>query len=183
MNRIQDHMTCARRALRSTVVALALVLAGVTGGCGAYSFSGATIPSHIETIAIPIVDDRSTSPFTTLDRDLTDLLVDRFVNQTRLSLTTNEADADALLDVRIQRYTNEPTTVRGDERASVNRISLNVQVEYVDQVNDESFVSRSFTTNSDYDPVEEGIEGEEDAVQRAISNLADDIFTEATSNW
>lgn len=180
---LTGNRTHIHRSLSAVLLATLLGITGLLGGCGAYSFSGATIPSDIETIAIPTVDDRSTSPFPALDADLTDLLIDRFVNQTRLSLTTNDADADALLDVRIQRYTNQPTTVRGDERASANRVSIDVQVEYLDQVNDEPFLSRSFTGNSDYDPVEEDIQGEEDASRRALENLADDIFTEATSNW
>ncbi|PEN05798.1 hypothetical protein CRI93_11895 [Longimonas halophila] len=169
------------RAVRASVLVLALSL--WLGGCGAYSFSGATIPSDIETIAIPIVDDRSTSPFSSLSNDLTDLLVQRFVNQTRLSLSTDNAGADARLDVVVRRYTNEPTTVGGDERATANRVTITVDVEYLDQVNDEVFLSRSFSGSSDYSPVEDGLEGNEAAAQRALTDLADNIFAQATSNW
>lgn len=168
-------------ATRASVLVLALSL--WLGGCGAYSFSGATIPSDIETIAIPIVEDRSTSPFPSLSNDLTDLLVQRFVNQTRLSLSTDNAGADARLDVVVQRYTNEPTTVGGDERATANRVTITVEVEYLDQVNDEVFLSRSFSGSSDYSPIEDDLEGSEAATQRALTDLADNIFAQATSNW
>ena len=162
---------------------LVLMLSFGMSGCGAYSFSGATIPSDIETIAIPLVDDRSTSPFSALGNDLTDLLIDRFVNQTRLSLTTDDANADARLNVIIQGYSNEPTTVGANERATANRVTINVQVEYLDQVNDEVFLSRSFSGSSDYSPANDDIQGSEEATQRALSDLADDIFSQATSNW
>ena len=173
----------AARTERRAVPLLVLFLCWCLGGCGAYSFSGATIPSDIETIAIPIVDDRSTSPFSSLGSDLTDLLVNRFVNQTRLSLSTDNANADARLDVVVQRYTNEPTTVGGDERATANRVTITVQVEYLDQVNDEVFLSRSFSGSSDYSPLNDDLQGSEEATQRALEDLADSIFSQATSNW
>lgn len=173
----------AAPAPRLGPAALLLLMSLWWGGCGAYTFSGATIPSDIETIAIPIVDDRSTSPFSSLANDLTDRLVDRFVNQTRLSLSTNNTGADARLNVVLQRYTNEPTTVGGDERATANRVTITVEVEYLDQVNDEVFLSRSFSGSSDYSPIEDGLEGNEAATQRALDDLADRIFAQATSNW
>ncbi|MFO8232776.1 MAG: LptE family protein [Longimonas sp.] len=162
---------------------LVLLLCLSMSGCGAYSFSGATIPSEIETISIPLVDDRSTNPFPALGNDLTDLLVDRFVDQTRLSLTTDDANADARLNVVVQRYSNEPTTVGADERATANRVTIEVQVEYLDQVNDEEFMSRSFTGSSDYSPDDDDVQGSEEAAQRALTDLADDIFSQATSDW
>ncbi|SHK66681.1 LptE family protein [Rhodothermus profundi] len=153
------------------------------GGCAYYSFTGASIPSHLQTIAIPLVEDRSTSPFTNLDQQLTDLLIERFVNQTRLTLEPDLEAADALLAVRIERYTNEPTAIGGAERAERNRVTITVSVRYVDQVNDQVLLQRSFSAFEEYDPVAQGLAGEEEAARLVLRNLADDIFTAATSNW
>ena len=87
---------------------LALLL---LNGCGYYSFTGATLPEHLNTVAIPLAEDNSLSPLTTLDEALTELLVTRFVRQTRLSLETSEDDADAVLTATIDRYTSAPTSV------------------------------------------------------------------------
>jgi len=162
---------------------LVLVMSISMSGCGAYSFSGATIPSDIETISIPLVDDRSTNPFPSLSGDLTDLLIEQFVDRTRLSLTTDDANADARLNVVVQRYTNEPTTVGADERATANRVTVDVEVEYVDQVNDEVMLSRSFSGSSEYSPTNDDVQGSEEATQRALRDLAESIFSQATSNW
>lgn len=152
-------------------------------GCAYYSFTGASIPSHLQTIAIPLVEDRSNSPFTNLDQQLTELLIERFVNQTRLTLEPNPTAANALLAVRIDRYTNEPTAIGGAERAERNRVTIMVTVRYVDQVNDQVLLERSFSAFEDYDPVAQGVAGEEEAARLVLRNLADDIFTAATSNW
>lgn len=164
--------------------ALALLLIGslLLGGCAFYSFTGATIPGHLNTIAVPLASDRTDGPLPTLDETLTQQVIAQFVNQTRLQLTSSEADADALLDLRIEQYSNTPTAV-GDERAARNRVSLTVAVRYVDQVNDEELLEQSFTGSEEYDPIELGPAGEEEAARAALDIIAQDIFTAATSNW
>ena len=162
---------------------LGLTLALALTGCGYYSFTGATIPEQLNTIAVPLAENNAVSPVATLDQDLTELLINRFVGQTRLSLEQTEPEADAVLNTSIQRYTNEPTSVSGDERATRNRVTLTVAVEYLDQTADEPLLQRTFTGFSEYDPIAEGLSGEEQAAQAALENIADDIFTAATSNW
>lgn len=148
-----------------------------------YGFSGATIPSHLETIAIPIAEDNTSSPVPTLDRDLTNLLTEQFVDRTSLSLENSEADADAVLSARIRGYSNQPTGVSGDERATRNRVQIDVQIRYQDQVNDSTMVNQTFSGSENYDPNESGLNGERQAARIAIEQVAEDIFTTATSNW
>ncbi len=167
---------------------LALLLLGfmpALSGCSYYSFTGATVPAHLRTIAIPLVEDRSLSTQTALDDRLTRLLVDRFVGQTRLSLAPDPDNADAVLTVVIERYTNEATAVGGQERTTRNRVSINVQVIYEDRVEEKELMRRTFSGFEEYDPFdpEKGLAGEDDAAAAALEKIADDIFTAATSNW
>lgn len=150
-------------------------------GCGYYSFSGATVPDHIGTIAIPQVEDNSISTFAGLDEQMTQLLIHRFVRQTRLSLEPRDEVADALLQVVITRYVNSPTSVSGDERATRNRVTITVNVTYNDQVEDKPFLNRTFSSFEDYDPFDPA--SEEEAAAASLEKIADDIFTAATSNW
>jgi len=162
----------------------ALLILGIGGtGCVFYSFSGATIPSHLETIAIPIAQDNTANPINTLGRDLTNVLTDEFIGRTRLSLNNNETDADIVLSARIVRYRNEPTGVSGQDQATTNSVQIRVQARYQDQVNDSTMVDEAFTGTAEYDPTEAAIQGERDAAQLALERLAEDIFTTATSNW
>ncbi|NBB84943.1 MAG: hypothetical protein GVY12_01810 [Bacteroidetes bacterium] len=170
----------ARPILRGLIFTL---VASLSAGCAYYSFSGATIPSQLNTVAVPLAVDNTISPVNTLDQDLTDLLTDRFVGQTRLELQTNEQQADAVLTARIQAYENAPTSVSGDERASRNRVTIRVAATYYDQVEDQEMLSQTFSSFGEYDPAQSGLDGERSAAQEALENIADDIFTAATSNW
>jgi hypothetical protein len=162
------------------VLLMMLVTAGA-GGCAYYSFTGATIPEHLATVAIPLVEDNTVSTVTGLDDELTRLLVDRFVRQTRLGLQTNESGADALLEVIITRYVNQPTSVSGQEQATRNRVTITAQVSYRDQVKDAELVARTFSAFEEYDPLDPT--QEETAAYAALEKIADDVFTAATSNW
>jgi hypothetical protein len=165
------------------VSGMLLVLATSLTGCMYYGFSGASIPSHLETIAIPIAEDNTSSPVPSLGRDLTGRLTDQFVGRTRLSLNNNETNADAVLTARILRYSNRPTGVSGDERATTNSVEVQVQARYYDQVEDSTMVDRTFTGSAEYDPAQGGAAGAEQATRLAVERAADDIFTTATSTW
>lgn len=166
--------------LRFTAI-LTLAVTLHTGGCAWYSFSGASIPEHLQTIAVPLVENNTISTVTGLGDDLTALLVDRFVRQTRLSLEPAEAEADAVLTATITRYNNAPTSVSGNDQATRNRVTIAVNVAYRDQVQDRMLLERSFNGFEDYDPLDQSLEAV--AAQAALEKIADDIFTAATSNW
>ena len=162
---------------------LMLALAVIASGCGYYSFTGASIPAHLTTIAIPLADDNAASPIGTLDEQFTLLLQDRFVGRTRLVLEPDETQADALLTAVIERYTNQPAAVGGEDRAALSRVTIGVRVRYFDQAENQEVLNRTFSNSQDYDPATEGLEGEIAAATTALENIADDVFTAATSNW
>lgn len=172
-----------RKSFSGLCLLVALLCSLATAGCGYYSFTGASIPPQFETIAIPLAEDNSLNPIPTLDEELTERLIDRFVRQTRLRLETDEATADLVLTARIDRYVNEPTAVRGDERAAENKVTLVVSVRYIDHGEERPLLERTFTSFEQYDPIVLGPDGEEQAALAVLDNIADDVFTAATSNW
>ena len=151
-------------------------------GCFFYSLSGASIDASIKKIAIPLIEDKSRSGQPDLSETLTTALVDRFVNQTRLTLETFEEDADVVLTVRIDRYGNQPTAVTSEEVASLNRVTIRATAIYTQKDKDKPLLDKAFTANRDYD-ITEGLAGEQTAIEGILQDLADDIFTSATSNW
>ena len=179
----RPHTHSPTRSAPWALLLAATLLTGLLSGCAFYSFTGANIPSRLETIAIPLAQDNTASPVSSLGRRLTTLLTEQFADRTSLSLTTNQNNADALLTARITDYQNQPTGVSGDERATTNTVTLRVQVQYVDQVRDSTLIDQTFTGAADYDPIEAGLQGEQEAARLALERIADDAFTEATSDW
>lgn len=166
----------APRGGRLAVLFLALA------GCGVYTFSGASIPGHLQTVAVPIAESRTTGGPPGLDQLLTDALVGRFADRTRLSLEPDEADADAVVRATITQYAVAPAAVTGDNVAALNRVSIAVRVLVQDQVEDQTLLDRTFSAAEDFAPAE-GLQGEADASASALEQIAADAFTAATSDW
>ena len=147
-----------------------------------YSFSGASIPDHLETVAVPIAEDRSGGGPPGVEGLLTDALVGLFGDRSRLALVTSEDDADAVVRATIERYAVAPAAVTGDDLAGVNRVSLAVRVVVRDRVENRDLLDRSFTATEDFAPGD-GLQGESDAAAAALEQVARDAFTAATSDW
>ena len=169
--------------LRLSVTLVAATAFGATG-CGSYSFTGTTLPPDVETIAIPLFEDQTRSGIPNLSDSMTELLIDRFVNRTRLRLASDETISDTILSGIVVQYRNQPSAVSGQEEATVNRVNITVTARFVDRVKGVDMVSeRRFTAFGEYDPVSDGIQGENEAATQAMTQIADDVFTAATSNW
>jgi hypothetical protein len=163
-------------------VAAALVALLLLPACGLYSFSGASVPAHLQTVAVPLAEDRATGGPPGLDQLLTDALVDRFADRSRLALESDEAEADAVVQATIERYAVAPAAVTDEDVAALNRVSVSVRVVVRDRVEDGVLLDRSFQAAEDFAP-SEGLQGEADAAASALEQVARDAFTAATSDW
>ena len=166
------------RRLRS---GLTLALALADSGC-AYSFSGASIPERLQSVAVPLAEDRAAGGPAALDQRLTDALVSRFADRSRLSLESDEGAADAVVRATIERYAVAPAAVTGTNLAALNRVSVAVRVVVTDRVEGRDLLDRTFTATEDFAP-SEGLQGEAEAAERAVAQVARDAFTAATSDW
>lgn len=170
-------------AWTKTWVLIALCAVIFLSGCLRYSFTGASIPPGVETIYIPFFPDQSNSGLGDLTDRLNQILINRFVNQSKLQLADNAADADAVLDGVITSYSNRPFSIGGDEQANVNQVSITVRATFLYTDNEEPEWSNSFNGTFTYDPTEDPIEGENTAANGALEQIANNMFNDAVSNW
>jgi len=165
-----------------------IVLAGmalmlIMSACVNYSFTGTSIPSDVRTINIPFFQDNSQSGLGDLSDRLNNALVNRFVNQSRLSLETDRDNADSWMEGTIQSYRNRPFSVGGDEQANLNEIQIVVRATFQFAKNEQSEYSKTFTGSSTYDVLENPVDGEIEAAEEALQQIANNAFNDAVSNW
>lgn len=164
------------------VVVILLITAGL-GGCLRYSFTGVTIPSSVRTVYIPFFPDQSGSGLGELSNLLNDALIDRFVNQTRLSLTDSPENADVVLDGSITSYSNQPFSIGGDARANLRRVQISVRASYMYTSENSPEWEKTFSGNFEYDPVEDDVGGEDMAALEALTRIAENMFNDAMGDW
>jgi hypothetical protein len=165
---------------------LVMLLLFVTGvlinfGCSTYSFTGASVPSHLKTIAIPIAEDKSPAAIPGLRESLTDALIQKFINDNSLQVT-DRSKADAVLECVITSVTDAPSIVSAGEQITSRRITINVNVIYKDLVKRKTIFEDNFTNYGDYVPG--GATNERDnAITNAVDKISEDILLAVVSGW
>lgn len=172
------NMVYSRKFAGKLVAALLLMT-----GCMSYSFTGTSIPSDVRNIYIPFFPDRSQSGMGDLSDRLNQALINRFVNQSRLSLANDEDGADAFVEGAIQSYSNRPFSVGGDEQANLNEIRITVQATFQYATDDEPLWSKSFSGSATYDVLDNPVDGEIAAAEAALQQISNNMFNDAVSSW
>lgn len=151
------------------------------GGCCLYSFTGASVPQHLKTIAIPIAEDRSGSGEPGLKELLTDQLIQKFINDNTLQVT-EKVNADALLECVLLPLSDAPAVVSSGETVQARRITINVQVTYKDLVKRKTIFDKKFSNYGDYPSGGSSIE-RKTAIETAIDKITEDILLDTVSGW
>ncbi|MFZ6032898.1 MAG: LPS assembly lipoprotein LptE [Melioribacter sp.] len=159
-----------------------LTVALIAGGCS-YSFTGASVPPHLQTISIPTIEDRSGKAEPNLGERLTTLLIEKFTYDNTLQVT-NSSNPDCILEAAITSLTDELSVVSGNETAMTQRITINVKVVYRDLIKKKKIFERNFSQYSDYET--DGadlIAARNNAIEQVLDFIADDILLAVVSNW
>ncbi len=154
-----------------------------TCSCLKYSFTGTSIPENVNTIFIPFFPDQSNSGIGDLSDRLTDALIQRFVNESRLQLVNNEESADAVINGQIISYSNRPFSIGGDEQANQNQVQIQVSASFKYRTDDAPIWDKKFNGSFNFDPADDPVEGEENAANDALEQIANNMFNDAVSSW
>ncbi len=149
-------------------------------GC-AYSFTGASIPSDMKTIAIPVFDDVSGYTEAGLRENLTNILIQKFIQDNSLQVVDRRY-SDTILEGIITSLRDEPFVITGNERVNSRRIVISVKAKFIDQRSKKQLWEKSFSQYSDY-AADGGLIAKQQAIQKAIENLTEDILIATVSDW
>ena len=150
-------------------------------GCFSYSFTGASVPAHLKSIAIPIAEDRSGSGQPGLSETLTNTLTQKFIDDNTLQVTEKNK-ANAILNCSIISLSDAPTIITGNEEVRTRRITVTVQAIYRDLVKRKTIFEKNFSEYSDY-TAGGSITERNDAIQNSIDKISDDILLAVVSGW
>lgn len=149
--------------------------------CFSYSFTGASVPAHLKSIAIPIAEDRSGSGQPGLSDMLTNSLTQKFIDDNTLQVTEKNK-ANAILNCSIISLSDAPTIITGNEEVQTRRITISVQAVYRDLVKRKTIFEKNFSEYGDY-PSGGSMSSRNDAIQNAIDKISDDILLDVVSGW
>ena len=159
-----------------------LTLLVIINGCKVnYSMSGASISPDVKTIAIRYFTKTTSLGPSSLSQVFTEQLKDKFLTQTNLSIT-NE-NADLTLEGTISSYVITPQAIQANETAASNRLSITVNVKFTNLKDEKQNFETAFTRFSEYSSSENISSVEDKLILDINDQLVDDIFNKSVINW
>ncbi len=164
-------------------IILGLIFLLFTLAACSYSFTGASVPPHLKSIAIPFSQDRSGSGEADLAQEFTDQLIRKFIDDNTLAVA-EKSNADALLECTITGLSDAPNVVGGGEDVTQRRITVSAKVLYRDLVERKTIFERNFSNFGDYSTNQGDLVTERrNAISSAIDLITEDILLGVVSNW
>jgi len=159
-------------------VGLAVLFVIFLGGC--YSFTGGSIPEHLNSIQIMSVVDNSGYGNPLFREEMQNYLVDKFITDGSLSVAEN--NGDARLTVTISSIQDQTIALNAGELETERKVVVVCSAEYFDAVERKQVFKRNFSNEQLYslsNPVAERNE----AVLKAMDQVSDDIRLAVVSGW
>ncbi|WCT12851.1 LptE family protein [Mucilaginibacter jinjuensis] len=171
-----------RRTLFSILAIV--VLSCVSQSCS-YRLDAASIPPALKTINVEFFENNAPFVVNNLSQNFTEALKTKIRSQTRLSIVRGEANAT--MSGAIVGYSIAPVSVQATNTttappiASASRLTITVNVKYVNDVDKKLNFEQSF---SQYANFTGDIGTQEQAIIATIlPKLTEDIFNKAFANW
>lgn len=150
-----------------------------TAGC--YSFKGISIPDNVNTFYVENAQTRESAVPATFPIQFTEDLKNKIRNESRLKYTDTSPDVEFI--PVIQGFQVLAIAPKPGESAAINRLELNIQIEYINHKNEKDNWKQNFRHFADF-PSSENLLNVQDQLLKIISEqLLEDIFNKAFTNW
>ncbi|MCH8927605.1 MAG: LptE family protein [Candidatus Marinimicrobia bacterium] len=146
--------------------------------CSPYSFSGSSVPGHIKTIAIPLLEN-NTAEFG-LTEQITDALLDDFIKENILQIV-DQKDSDSVMKGTIVRVSDVPYTFDENEEVQEFRVTISAKIVWYDKINQINLFEGNIKGWGIYaaSTPEDRIGGLDDAVERLVT----EVLNQTLSGW
>ena len=169
--------------MKKSILILFILSCIITGepACKVYSFTGANIPADIHNFSVELFQNRANNGPASLAQIMTDKVKAKF--QTEANLKQVSTDGDLQIKGAITGYAFTSDAPVAGATSGLNKLTITLQVDYVNTKNDKDKWSETFTRYSQYSS-STNITSVEDQLVNDIGNqLMDDIFQKALVKW
>jgi len=168
-------------SLKFSLLALIVLTMLVLASCSiSYTFSGASLSPDVKTVFVDVFPNRASLINPSLSQNFTEALKDKFTSEAGLSLQNNNADLEFSGD--ITGYSLSPVAIQQNE-AAMMRLTITVQVKFVNNIDPKQNYSTSFSEFEDYSSDQDFNSVEAQLNETIIKKLMEKIFLKSAANW
>lgn len=150
-------------------------------GCGPYSFTGGNT-GDAKTIQVDFFPNQAPLVEPVLTQRFTNDLQDLFTRQTNLTLTNS--NGDLYFSGEITGYRITPMSGTSNQTAAQNRLTVSVNVRFVNKLEEDDDFEKTFSFYSDFDANAQ-LSGSvlENALDEILERIIQDIFNASVAKW
>ncbi len=159
-----------------------LLLLGMNACTVSYKFNGASIDyTKIKSISIPDFPNMAELVYAPLSNMFSEALRDKYVRQTKLQLLRTGGDLD--VQGEIVGYDYVPLSIGTDALAAQTRLSLTVNVRFMNRQNPEDDFEKRYTASQTFDSNQMLNDVQDELLALMIEEIADQIYNDTVANW
>ncbi len=149
--------------------------------CGAYSFTGGNT-GDAKTLQVDFFQNQASLIEPSLSQNFTQNLQDLFTRQTNLTLVNS--NGDLYFSGEITGYRITPMSATADQTAAQNRLTITVNVRFVNKLEEKDDFEKQFSFYSDFDANAQ-LTGSilENALEEILERITQDIFNASVAKW
>lgn len=173
-------MDWIKKMMRVTLLVSLLVL---VNSCSiSYKFNGASINyDKVKTISIADFPIKAAYVYAPLATKFNEKLKDVYVQQTRLRLIPR--NADLAVEGEITGYNQYNQAVKADGYSSEVKLTITVNVRYVNNTNHEEDFEQQFTAFRTYDSTQLLTAVQDELIDQMVKDITDQVFNATVANW
>jgi hypothetical protein len=161
-----------------TLTALAFF---ICNSCSVYNFTG-TGKINAKTFQVNYFQNNAELIEPGIERTFTQRLQEIIQNQTNLSLTNT--NGDLVYEGEITNFRISPMTATADQRAAQNRLTITVNVRFINRNKEEDNFEKPFSFFYDYSGTEQLVGGQlSTALDEIFTRITQDIFNASLAKW
>lgn len=154
-----------------------------------YSFTGTNINYDIvKTFSVDNFFNDSGNGPANMQQTFTEALKEYYQRNTQLELIRTNGDLQFSGAIKNYRLTPQAAVSSGSstvaDRAGLMRLTISVEVDYINTTNEEENLKQSFSFFQDYDPrTTTLLDVESQLIDEIFKNILQDVFTATVANW
>ena len=151
-------------------------------GCGSYSFTGISLSAETKTFQVNYFQNTSALIEPGIERDFTLALQDLILNQTNLDLV--KSNGDIFYEGEIVEYRISPTTATASNTAAQNRLTIGINVRFVNKNDEEADFEKRFSFFFDFAGSAQLVGSQKTtAVEEIFERITQDVVNASLANW
>lgn len=146
-----------------------------------YSLKGYSIDQNVQTYYVGNFKVLASNAPATIAQTFAESLKDKISRESRLLYTDETPHIE--FNGSIQSYNVAAVAPQPGERTAFNRLTINVSVDYTNNLDPKDKWSKTFSHFEDFETNENLSAVEEDLINIIFSQILEDIFNQAFNNW